>query len=104
MPLQKIKSGRVLSVSSSEWLAPVGTIFYDEELGDLRLGDGVTPGGILLSVGYDDSVTQAWTWQKSGGAWGAYTTADRANADTYVRVTPISLADNIKVRAVIREY
>ncbi len=59
------------------------------------------------SLGTDDSVTQAWSWQKStnaGGAWGAYNSTDRANADTYVRVTPISLADNIKVRAVIREY
>ena len=59
------------------------------------------------SLGTDDSTTQAWTWAKStnaGGAWGAYTTADRANADTYVRVTPPSLADNIKVRAVLTEY
>lgn len=59
------------------------------------------------SLGSDDSTTQAWTWAKStnaGGAWGAYSTADRANADTYVRVTPTSLADNIKVRAVLREF
>lgn len=60
-----------------------------------------------LSLGSDDSTTQAWTWAKStnaGGAWGAYNSTDRANADTYVRVTPTSLADNIKVRAVVREY
>lgn len=60
-----------------------------------------------VSLGSDDSVTKAWTWEKTtnaGGAWGAYNTTDRANADTYVRVTPTSLADNIKVRAVIREY
>lgn len=59
------------------------------------------------SLGSDDSTTQAWTWEKStnaGGAWGAYNSTDRANADTYVRVTPTSLADNIKVRAVMREY
>ena len=59
------------------------------------------------SLGTDDSTTQAWTWGKSidaGGAWTAYNTTDRANANTYVRVTPTSLADNIKVRAVIREY
>ncbi len=59
------------------------------------------------SLGSDDSTTQAWTWEKStnnGGAWSAYSTTDRANADTYIRVTPTSLADNIKVRAVLRHY
>lgn len=59
------------------------------------------------SLGSDDSTTAAWTWEKStnaGGAWGAYNATDRANADTYIRVTPSSLADNIKVRAVLREY
>lgn len=59
------------------------------------------------SLGSDDSTTQAWTWEKStnaGGAWGSYNSTDRANSDTYIRVTPSSLADNIKVRAVLREY
>lgn len=59
------------------------------------------------SLGSDDSVTQAWTWEKStnaGGAWGAYNSTDRANADTYLRITPSSLADNIKVRAELTEY
>lgn len=59
------------------------------------------------SLGTDDSTTQAWTWEKStdnGGTWGSYNTTDRANANTYIRVTPTSLADNIKVRAVLRLY
>lgn len=59
------------------------------------------------SLGSDDTTTAAWTWEKStnaGGAWGAMNMTDRANADTYIRVTPTSLADNIKVRAVLREY
>lgn len=59
------------------------------------------------SLGSDDSTTQAWTWEKStnaGGAWGSYSSTDRANADTYVRVTPTSLADSIKVRAELTEY
>lgn len=66
---------------------------YDAETGSL--------------LGTDDSVTQGWTWEKStngGSTWGAYTTADRANANTYARITPVSLADNIKVRAVLTEY
>lgn len=59
------------------------------------------------SLGTDDTTTAAWTWEKStnaGGAWGAMNQTDRANADTYVRISPPSLADNIKVRGVIREY
>jgi hypothetical protein len=60
-----------------------------------------------VSLGSDDSVTQAWAWSKStngGGAWGAYDSTDRANATTYVRVTPTGLADNIRVRGVLTEY
>lgn len=59
------------------------------------------------SLGSDDSTTQAWTWERStnnGGAWSAWSDSDRSNADTYIRVTPTSLADNIKVRAVLRHY
>jgi ethanolamine utilization microcompartment shell protein EutS len=59
------------------------------------------------SLGIDDSTTQAWSWEKStnsGGAWAAYNSTDRANENTYVRVTPTSLADNIKIRAVLREF
>lgn len=59
------------------------------------------------SLGTDDSVTKAWTWEKSvdaGANWTAYDSTDRTNADTYVRVAPPSLADNIKVRAVLREF
>lgn len=59
------------------------------------------------SLGTDDSTTQAWTWEKStndGGAWGSYDTTDRANDTTYIRITPSSLADNIKVRPILRLY
>lgn len=59
------------------------------------------------SLGSDDSTTQAWTWEKStndGGAWGSYNTSDVANTTTYIRITPTSLADNIKVRPVLRLY
>lgn len=61
--------------------------------------------GTLL--GSDDSVTQAWSWEKStnnGGAWGAYNNTDKGNNNTYIRITPTSLADNIKVRAELTEY
>lgn len=58
------------------------------------------------SLGSDTSVTQAWTWLKStngGSTWGAYNSTDRANATTYLNITPLALADGISVRAVIRE-
>lgn len=72
-----------------------------------RLRIDLTDATSGASLGTDDSTTQAWTWEKStndGGAWSAYNTTDRANSTTYIRVTPISLADSIKVRAVLREY
>ena len=51
MSIQKIKAGRVTQVVADEWVGPYGTLFYNEDLGDLRVGDGVTPGGILLAFG-----------------------------------------------------
>ena len=51
MPIQKIKSGRVITVTSNNFVGENGMIFYDEVLGDLRLGDGSTPGGRLLTFG-----------------------------------------------------
>ncbi len=46
--LLKIQAGRVL-VDARYWVGPSGTIFYDEVTGQLRIGDGVTPGGRILS-------------------------------------------------------
>ena len=51
MTIQKIKSGRVITVDAEEFVGDKGVIFYNESIGDLRLGDGVTPGGQLLSLG-----------------------------------------------------
>lgn len=51
MPIQKIKSGRVITVTSDNFVGEHGMIFYDEILGDLRLGDGHTPGGRVLTFG-----------------------------------------------------
>ena len=51
MTVQKIRSGRITSVDADEYVGERGIIFYNEELGDLRLSDGVTVGGILLSGG-----------------------------------------------------
>lgn len=68
----------------------------------VRLYDAVS-GSLLVT---DDTATPDGTFEKStdnGGAWGAYNTTDKANETTYIRYTPLSLADNIKVRAVISQ-
>lgn len=69
----------------------------------IRLYNAVT-GGILL----DDITTSSTsgTWEKStdgGSSWSAYNTTDKANETTYIRYTPSSLADNIKVRALLTQ-
>ena len=51
MPIQKIKSGRVKQVEADEFIGEKGTIFFNEDLGDLRLSDGITPGGVIVSGG-----------------------------------------------------
>lgn len=64
---------------------------YDAETGSLLLTDTT-------------ATSASGTFEKStnnGGAWGAYNTTDKGNEDTYIRYTPSSLGDNIKVRAVL---
>ena len=51
MTIQKIKSGRATSIDADQYVGTQGTIFYNEDLGDLRLSDGITLGGIPLSNG-----------------------------------------------------
>ena len=51
MPVQKIKSGRIITVQAPTYVGEKGIIFYDEDTPELRLSDGVTPGGILFSTG-----------------------------------------------------
>lgn len=69
----------------------------------IRLYDSVT-GGLLL----DDTTaaSASGTWEKStngGGAWGAYNTTDKGNETTYIRYTPTTLGDDIKVRALLTQ-
>jgi hypothetical protein len=66
----------------------------------VRLFDAVT-GGLLLE---DLTTTPAGTWEKStnsGGSWAAYDTSDKGNETTYIRYTPVTLPDNIKVRPLL---
>jgi len=69
----------------------------------VRLYDAVSK-TLLLT---DDTVTAGYgAWSKStndGGAWGSYDTSDKANETTYIRYTPTTLADNIKVIYVVSQ-
>lgn len=68
----------------------------------IRLYDADT-GGLLLT---DDTATPTLgTFEKStdGTNWTVYNTTDRANATTWIRYTPSSLADNIKVAAYLTQ-
>lgn len=68
----------------------------------VRLYDADT-GGLLLT---DDTATPTLgTFEKTtdGTSWAAYNDTDRANATTWIRYTPSSLADNIKVEAYISQ-
>ena len=58
MAFRKIEAGLV-HADVDEFIGKQGTIFYDNGLGDFRISDGVTPGGIALSFG--------------GGGGGTYT-------------------------------
>ena len=51
MPIQKIKSGRIITTPVNDFVGDKGIIFYDEDTPELRLSDGLTPGGILISGG-----------------------------------------------------
>lgn len=51
MPVQKIKSGRIITVQASTYVGDKGIIFYDEDTPQLRLSDGITPGGIPIIGG-----------------------------------------------------
>ena len=51
MSIKKIQAGRINTITANAYVGEYGTIFYNEALGDLRLSDGVTLGGVPLNVG-----------------------------------------------------
>lgn len=68
----------------------------------VQLFNAVT-GGSLVD---DNTASPTGTFEKStndGGSWSAYDTTDKVNDTTYIRYTPASLGDNIKVRALLTQ-
>jgi hypothetical protein len=56
MAFRKIEAGLV-HADVDQFIGKTGTIFYDNSLGDFRISDGQTPGGIALSFGGGDGGT-----------------------------------------------
>ena len=68
----------------------------------VRLYNAVS-GGLLVD---DDTLSPTGTFERStndGGAWSAWNNTDKGNDTTYIRYTPASLGDNIKVRALLTQ-
>jgi hypothetical protein len=68
----------------------------------VRLYDAVS-GGLLVD---DTTSSPSGTWEKStndGSSWSAYDSTDKGNNTTYIRYTPLSLGDNVKVRALLTQ-
>ncbi len=57
----------------------------------------------ILVDDYTTSSTGTWEKSTNGTSWGSYNTTDKGNDTTYIRYTPASLGDNIKVRAVLTQ-
>jgi hypothetical protein len=89
MPVQKIKSGRIITVEASTYVGEKGIIFYDEDTPELRLSDGITPGGILFTGGTGTgtfTLLTATTVRLGGVKIGANIIA---SADGTISVAPI---------------
>ena len=68
----------------------------------VRLYNAAT-GGSLVD---DNTSSPTGTFERStndGGAWSAWNDTDKGNETTYLRYTPASLGDNIKVRALLTQ-
>ena len=48
--IRKLRAGRVANASANTWVGEYGTIFYNETTGQLRIADGVTPGGHYVNL------------------------------------------------------
>lgn len=59
--------------------------------------------GNLLIDDYTTGTGGTWEKTTDGSSWVAYNTTDKTNETTYIRYTPNSLYDNIKVRAVLTQ-
>jgi hypothetical protein len=83
MSVLKIQAGRVVQTTLDTYIGIKGTIFYNEDTGELRLSDGVTPGGIPLTVGGGGGTGRTGATGPKG-ATGATGQTGATGADGYV--------------------
>jgi hypothetical protein len=57
----------------------------------------VNTAGLLLTDTTTASASGVWEKTTDGTTWTAYNTTDRANTTTYIRYTPTSIADNVRI-------
>lgn len=57
----------------------------------------VNTGGVILTDTTTSPTQGVWEKTTDGTTWTAYNTTDRVNDTTYIRYTPTSIADNIRV-------
>ncbi len=60
-------------------------------------------GGLLVTDTTTASANGEWEKTTDGSTWTAYNTTDRGNSTTWIRYTPTSLADNVKVQAYLTQ-
>lgn len=51
MSIRKFRAGRTTTTSATDYVGEYGSIFWDESIGELRLSDGETPGGLPVMGG-----------------------------------------------------
>lgn len=94
MPVQKIKSGRIITVQAPTYVGEKGTIFYDEDTPELRLSDGYTPGGILFATGSGGTSTYVLVTATNARLGGVKIGSNiTVSPDGTISVAPISLND-----------
>lgn len=57
MSIKKLRAGRVPTVTAEQYVGEIGSIFWNESSGELRLSDGVTLGGHPLPITIASSTT-----------------------------------------------
>lgn len=106
MPIRKIQAGRIITVDSVDYVGEHGTIFYDETLADLRISDGVTPGGrkINLTGGLDSVLIEdpqtGQTLQYNGTRWvNVNPGAVGLSTATSTQLGGVKIGENINISA-----
>jgi hypothetical protein len=111
---QKVKSSWINNLQANTYVAPYGLMFFDTYDGVLRLGDGSTPGGQLITTGGGGGGTPAAPngsiqFNNSGAFGGNIAlTFDAANSVLSLTglaniVGNIQATDNVSANVVIAE-